>query len=300
LLGERFSGASRVHKSKGKEIDDVIVFEGIHYRRSMNAGDSTLSTIGKLMDGRTCSRRLRDAYRRIVSQPRWGLRRSQSPGGDSGRFSDHPCGRERQTNDHASIHIYSLYAYIGADQDGARFLRDDRGPGAESRASSRDKRDHGGDRRFPPDRFGDDQLGRILASLGRRYADRWRHSLVRRIARDDRTVQPSGIAIGHAGQTPAVTPLAIPIIVTPWGVTAILIFIELADNSTTLVIVVGISLLVMLLNLVGMLLARRIIGVVGMMAFQVVGWIFAVLQAGFGVDAVVTSLRNLALFRPNS
>jgi hypothetical protein len=31
---------------------------------------------------------------------------------------------------------------------------------------------------------------------------------------------------------------------------------------------------------------------------RVVGWIFAVLQAGLAVDAVVTSLRNLALFQP--
>jgi hypothetical protein len=31
--------------------------------------------------------------------------------------------------------------------------------------------------------------------------------------------------------------------------------------------------------------------------FQVLGWIFAVLQAGLAVDAVVTSLRNLGLFR---
>jgi len=53
----------------------------------------------------------------------------------------------------------------------------------------------------------------------------------------------------------------------------------------------------MLLNLVGMLLARQIIAVVGMITFQVLGWIFAVLQAGLAVDAVVTSLRNLALVR---
>ena len=48
-----------------------------------------------------------------------------------------------------------------------------------------------------------------------------------------------------------------------------------------------------------MLLARRIVAAVDIMTFQVVGWIFAVLQAGFAVDAVITSLRNLALFRPN-
>jgi len=99
---------------------------------------------------------------------------------------------------------------------------------------------------------------------------------------------------------PAVTPLAISVIVTPWGVAAILIFIELPGDSTMLAIVVGLLLLVMLLNLIGMLLARQIIGTVGIITFQVVGWIFAVLQAGFAVDAVVTSLRNLALFQPSS
>jgi hypothetical protein len=48
-----------------------------------------------------------------------------------------------------------------------------------------------------------------------------------------------------------------------------------------------------------MLLARWIIAAVDIVTFQVVGWIFAVLQA-VAVDAVVTSLRNLALFRPNA
>jgi multiple antibiotic resistance protein len=54
----------------------------------------------------------------------------------------------------------------------------------------------------------------------------------------------------------------------------------------------------MALNLVGMLLARQIIACIGKVSFQVLGWIFAVLQAGLAVDAIVTSLRNLALFRP--
>ena len=115
------------------------------------------------------------------------------------------------------------------------------------------------------------------------------------IGQFSRPAPPSAAATKH----PAVTPLAIPIIVTPWGVAAILIFIELAGDSTMLAIV-GLLLLVMLMNLIGMLLARQIIAVVGITTFQVVGWIFAVLQAGFAVDAVVTSLRNLALFRPSS
>lgn len=98
---------------------------------------------------------------------------------------------------------------------------------------------------------------------------------------------------------PAITPLAIPIIVTPWGVTAILFFADIAyGDAKMLAVVVGILLLIMLLNLAGMLLARQIIAGIGMISFQVLGWIFAVLQAGLAVDAVVTSLRNLALFHP--
>ena len=116
------------------------------------------------------------------------------------------------------------------------------------------------------------------------------------IGQFSRPSAPSAAPTKH----PAVAPLAIPIIVTPWGVVAILFFIELAGNSTMLAIVVGLLLLVMLLNLIGMLLARQIIALVGITTFQVVGWIFAVLQAGFAVDAVVTSLRNLALFQPSS
>ncbi|HVC59344.1 MAG TPA: MarC family protein [Acetobacteraceae bacterium] len=98
---------------------------------------------------------------------------------------------------------------------------------------------------------------------------------------------------------PAVTPLAIPTIVTPWGVTAILFFADLAfGDSLMLATVIGILLLVMLLNLIGMMLARQIISRLGTMTFQVLGWIFAVLQAGLAVDAVVSSLRNRALFHP--
>jgi multiple antibiotic resistance protein len=110
-----------------------------------------------------------------------------------------------------------------------------------------------------------------------------------------RTTPPQPVA---SPENPAVTPLAIPIIVTPWGVTALLFFAELSSGDLmTQSIVLGILLLIMLLNLVGMLLARPIMAWVGGVTFQVLGWIFAVLQAGLAVDAVVTSLRNLGFFR---
>ncbi|HUN41878.1 MAG TPA: MarC family protein [Acetobacteraceae bacterium] len=100
---------------------------------------------------------------------------------------------------------------------------------------------------------------------------------------------------------PSVTPLAVPIIVTPWGVTAILFFVELAQGDPGMsAIVIAALLLTMLLNLLGMLLARWIIACAGMIGFQVVGWIFAVMQAGLAVDSVITSLRHLGVFHPAS
>jgi multiple antibiotic resistance protein len=110
---------------------------------------------------------------------------------------------------------------------------------------------------------------------------------------------PSPPAYHAVSEWKMVTPLAIPVIVTPWGVTAILFFADLAYGDLRMsAVVMGILLLVMVLNLQGMLLARQIIGGVGMITFQVVGWIFAVLQAGLAVDAIVTSLRSLAQFHP--
>ena len=98
---------------------------------------------------------------------------------------------------------------------------------------------------------------------------------------------------------PAVAPLAIPTIITPWGVVAILVFMALAEGDplgtlTVLAMLVG----MMILNLAGMLFAGQIVGLVGVVTFQVAGWIFSVLQAGLAVDFVVKALSHMNVFRP--
>lgn len=100
------------------------------------------------------------------------------------------------------------------------------------------------------------------------------------------------------GKHPAVTPLAIPVIITPWGVVAILVFMGLAaGNFGMIASILTLLLLIMVLNLVGMLLVRQIISLVGIVTFQVLGWVFAVLQAGLAVNAVVISLQHFGLIR---
>jgi multiple antibiotic resistance protein len=91
-------------------------------------------------------------------------------------------------------------------------------------------------------------------------------------------------------------PLSIPTIITPWGVVAILLFMRLAhgDRAAT-VSVLAILLLVMALNFVGMLFARRIMKVLGFASFQLMGWIFGILQCGLAVETILLSLQNLGV-----
>lgn len=98
-----------------------------------------------------------------------------------------------------------------------------------------------------------------------------------------------------------VIPLAMPTIVTPWAVVAILLFMGLAhEHGRDGWAVLGMLLLIMVLNLAGMLFARPIMRLFGMGTFMIAGWIFAVLQAGLGVEAVLISLRHLGALPPET
>lgn len=96
---------------------------------------------------------------------------------------------------------------------------------------------------------------------------------------------------------PAISPIAIPIIITPWGAAAIMIAMGLAATSAELTTtVVSNLLLIMALNLIGMLFSHVIIQVTGTVFFKVLGWVFSVLQTGLAVSVIVVGLKNVGLF----
>jgi len=57
---------------------------------------------------------------------------------------------------------------------------------------------------------------------------------------------------------------------------------------------------IMGLNLVGMLFAKRIVELVGVVSFKLLGWIFAVLQAGLAVHVFVHALENWGVLSTSS
>jgi multiple antibiotic resistance protein len=91
-------------------------------------------------------------------------------------------------------------------------------------------------------------------------------------------------------------PISIPVIITPWGVVAIVLFMRLAaGDREASIAVLAILVLVMALNFVGMLFARTIVKFAGIATFQLVGWIFGILQCGLAVQTILIALRNLGV-----
>lgn len=94
----------------------------------------------------------------------------------------------------------------------------------------------------------------------------------------------------------AATPLAVPVIVTPTGIVAILAFMDIAVGNTHLTLsILGLLLLVIALNWLGMVFARPFLRIVGATTLQIVGWVFAVLQAGLAVEMIVIALSHLGV-----
>ena len=94
---------------------------------------------------------------------------------------------------------------------------------------------------------------------------------------------------------PVLSPLAIPAIVPPVGIVAILLFAGLAPGDVLVQArLVGLLLVIMAANFVAMICAGPIMRVVGVPVFQVVGWVFSALQAGLATQAIINSVRALS------
>jgi multiple antibiotic resistance protein len=93
---------------------------------------------------------------------------------------------------------------------------------------------------------------------------------------------------------PVLTPLAVPAIVPPVGIMVVLFFAGTALGDTQQQTqLAGVLLSIMALNFVAMLFARPIMRVVGVPVLALTGWVFSALQAGLGVQAIITAVQAL-------
>jgi multiple antibiotic resistance protein len=90
----------------------------------------------------------------------------------------------------------------------------------------------------------------------------------------------------------ALTQLAFPTIVTPYGIAALVVFMALSPDLQGRLTIGAILLVIMLLNLGVMLVTRRILPVLGLV-LPILGAVFGVVQVALGLQIINNSLRAL-------
>jgi len=102
------------------------------------------------------------------------------------------------------------------------------------------------------------------------------------------------------GQAPAPTlnmalmPMAFPTIVTPYGIAALVVFLALSPDLQTRLAIGAIVLAIMLLNLITMLMARRMPPIGGVL-LAILGAVLGIIQVALGLQIIHNSLKALGV-----
>jgi small neutral amino acid transporter SnatA (MarC family) len=98
-----------------------------------------------------------------------------------------------------------------------------------------------------------------------------------------------------ASPTSAALKLLFPIVLTPFGIAAVIVLLALSTEGGRTEIIIAMVVAVMLLNLVAMLFARRILVGATIVILQILGAVLGILQAGLAVQIILRGLRDLKI-----
>jgi multiple antibiotic resistance protein len=89
--------------------------------------------------------------------------------------------------------------------------------------------------------------------------------------------------------------LAFPTVVTPYGIAAVIVLLANSPGMQRTLTVLGILVVVMVLNLLFMLYARKLLGSVTLMLLRILGVVLGVLQVALAVEMILHSLQGVGL-----
>ena len=99
-------------------------------------------------------------------------------------------------------------------------------------------------------------------------------------------------------QTPtlkmAMTPLAFPTIVTPYGIATLVVVLALSPDTQSRLIIGAIVLAIMLLNLLAMIMTRHILPVL-VVLLPILGAVLGVIQVALGLQIINNSFKSLGI-----
>ncbi|HEX7273763.1 MAG TPA: MarC family protein, partial [Casimicrobiaceae bacterium] len=89
--------------------------------------------------------------------------------------------------------------------------------------------------------------------------------------------------------------VAFPILVTPYGIAAVIALLVNSPDAGRTAAIIAILIVVMSLDLLAMLYARRIMAGVAILALQIFGAVLGVLQVALAVQMMLRGLRDLGV-----
>jgi multiple antibiotic resistance protein len=92
----------------------------------------------------------------------------------------------------------------------------------------------------------------------------------------------------------ALTPLAFPTIVTPYGIAAVVVFLAISPDQQSRLVVGAILLAIMLLNLAVMIMTRHLRPLMGV-ALQILGAVLGIIQVALGLQIIHRALGTLGV-----
>ena len=95
----------------------------------------------------------------------------------------------------------------------------------------------------------------------------------------------------------AVYPLAMPLMVTPQGLVAIVTLTAAAPGTSEMVLMIGLILGIMTFNLIFLLGAQRILGAIGPAALKVVSVIVGILLVSLAIQLMIWGLTDLGVLQ---
>ena len=98
-----------------------------------------------------------------------------------------------------------------------------------------------------------------------------------------------------ASPTAAALKLLFPLVLTPFGIAAVIVLLALSTESGRTGLIAGMVVAVMLLNLIAMLFARKILVGATIVVLQILGAVLGILQAGLAVQIILRGLRDLKI-----
>lgn len=90
----------------------------------------------------------------------------------------------------------------------------------------------------------------------------------------------------------AMSPVAFPMIITPYGIAALLVFAAIAPEFGYLIGLLTIFGTLMVLNYLAMVFSRQVLAVARPQLLRAIGWVLAVLQASLAVAAITKGLNE--------